>query len=123
TLPAFVGPFYVRVALAMCISAGLALSWYILGGFSAYYSFGHTAFIGIGAFAAGLLQQAWPQPHWSGQLASALLSGAAVSALLAAVIAWPMLRLRGHYFTIAMLAMALVCAEVVNAFPALKGTI
>jgi branched-chain amino acid transport system permease protein len=122
-LPLLVGPFYVRVALAMCISAGLALSWYVLGGFSAYYSFGHTAFVGIGAFAAGLLQQAWPQQHWAGQLALALAGGAVVCAVLAAAISWPILRLRGHYFTIAMLAVALVCAEVVSAFPALKGSI
>lgn len=122
-LPWILGPFHVRVGLAMCMSAGLALSWYVLGGFSAYYSFGHTAFVGIGAFAAGLLLPLFPQPHWTGQLALSIGGGAAVSAALAAVIAWPILRLRGHYFTIAMLAVALVFAEVVSAFPALKGSI
>jgi branched-chain amino acid transport system permease protein len=122
-LPMFVGPFYVRVAMAMCISAGLALSWYVLGGFAAYYSFGHTAFIGIGAFASGLLQHTWAQQHWLAQLVYSLGSAALACAVLAALISWPILRLRGHYFTIAMLAVALVCAEVVSAFPALKGSI
>ena len=122
-LPYTVGPFYVRVGMAMCISAGLAVSWYILGGFAAYYSFGHTAFVGIGALAAGLFSQMWKPAHWSGQLALGLGSGVIVSALLAAVIAWPILRLRGHYFTIAMLAVALVCAEAASAFPVFKGSI
>jgi ABC-type branched-subunit amino acid transport system permease subunit len=39
------------------------------------------------------------------------------------VIAWPILRLRGHYFTIAMLAVALVCAEIVSAVPLFQGAI
>ncbi len=121
-LPFAFGPYYVRVAMAMCISAGLALSWYILGGFAAYYSFGHTAFVGIGAFAAGLALQVWKPLHWGAQLALGLSFGIGVSAALAALIAWPILRLRGHYFTIAMLAVALVCAEVVSAFPFFKGS-
>jgi len=120
-LPLVLGPFHVRVGLSMFLSAGLALSWYILGGFAAYYSFGHTVFIGIGAFAAALSRDLWVSGHWAGQLLLGVGSAACVSAAVAALIAWPILRLRGHYFTIAMLAVALVCAEAVSAFPVFQG--
>ncbi|MGJ7565967.1 branched-chain amino acid ABC transporter permease [Variovorax sp. GB1R11] len=121
-LPLVLPPFYVRIGTTMLLSGGFAMSWYVLGGFAAYYSFGHTAFIGVGAFAAALALDAWKPTSLAGQLG--LASGAAVLAclLLSALVAWPMLRLRGHYFTIAMLAVALVCAEAVNAFPIFKGS-
>ena len=121
-LPYTLRPFHVRVGLAMYLAAGMALSWYILGGFAAYYSFGHTAFVGIGGFAAALLVKGWlPQAHWAAQFALGLGAGLVVPAVLAAVIAWPILRLRGHYFTIAMLAVALVCGEVISAFSVFQG--
>jgi branched-chain amino acid transport system permease protein len=121
-LPYTLRPFHVRVGLTMYLAAGMALSWYILGGFAAYYSFGHTAFVGVGGFAAALLVKAWlPQAHWAAQFALGLGAGLVVPAVLAAIIAWPILRLRGHYFTIAMLAVALVCGEVISAFPVFQG--
>src|SRR5689334_18414780 len=54
--PLFLPPFYVRVGQLMLYSAGLGLAWAILGGFAGYASFGHSAFIGIGAFTAGLVE-------------------------------------------------------------------
>ena len=54
--PLVMPPFYVRVGQLMFYSAGLAMAWNILGGFAGYRSFGHTAFIGVGAFAAGLIE-------------------------------------------------------------------
>ena len=54
--PLVLPPFYVRVGQLMLYSAGLAVAWTILGGFAGYASFGHAAFIGVGAFAAGLVE-------------------------------------------------------------------
>ena len=58
--PLVLPPFYVRVGQLMLYSAGLAVAWTILGGFAGYASFGHAAFIGVGAFAAGLAEQSLP---------------------------------------------------------------
>jgi len=55
--PLVLPPFYVRVGQLMLYSAGLAVAWTILGGFAGYASFGHAAFIGVGAFAAGLAEE------------------------------------------------------------------
>lgn len=112
-LPLWLSPFYVRVLQFFFFSAALALAWNLLGGFAGYWSFGHTVFIGIGAFAAvhvaGALGLAGP---W-GMMAATLGAGG-VSAAFAALIAYPILRLRGIYFAIAMLGVGQVVAEVVN---------
>lgn len=122
TLPFFLKAFYIRVGLSIFLSAGFAVCWWMLAGFTAYYSFGHTAFVGVGAFAAGLALREMPGVTPVLQLGLALIAGLGVAGLIAAVIAWPILRLRGHYFTIAMLAVALVLGEAVSAFPVFGGS-
>jgi branched-chain amino acid transport system permease protein len=79
----------------------LALSWNIISGFTGYTSFGHVAFYGIGAYACAILvsDYGW---HWIPTLAV----GAVVAALIAVVIGYPVLRLKGPYFAIAMLGAA-----------------
>jgi branched-chain amino acid transport system permease protein len=79
----------------------LALSWNIISGFTGYTSFGHVAFYGIGAYACAILvaDHGW---HWL----AALGVGAVVSAAIAVAIGYPVLRLKGPYFAIAMLGAA-----------------
>src|SRR5262249_16247654 len=103
-------------------SAGLALAWTILGGFAGYWSFGHAAFIGLGAFAASLSAASLAGlPPLAGFLI-VLLIGSFACGLLAALIAYPILRLRGIYFAIAMLGVAQVLAELNNNLDFLKGS-
>jgi branched-chain amino acid transport system permease protein len=79
----------------------LALSWNIISGFTGYTSFGHVAFYGIGAYACAILvaDHGWP---WVPTLAA----GAVVAALVAIAVGYPVLRLKGPYFAIAMLGLA-----------------
>jgi branched-chain amino acid transport system permease protein len=79
----------------------LALSWNIISGFTGYTSFGHVAFYGIGAYACAILvaDHGWP---WLATLAAA----ATVAAVAAVAIGYPVLRLKGPYFAIAMLGAA-----------------
>ena len=79
----------------------LALSWNIISGFTGYTSFGHVAFYGIGAYACAILvaDRGW---HWLASLGA----GAVVSAVVAVAIGYPVLRLKGPYFAIAMLGAA-----------------
>ena len=79
----------------------LALSWNIISGFTGYTSFGHVAFYGIGAYATAILVADYQWP-WLATLAVA----AAVGALVALGIGYPVLRLKGPYFAIAMLGTA-----------------
>ena len=121
-LPAFVMPYHVRVGQLFLLSAGLALAWHILGGFAGYWSFGHTAFVGIGAFTAGLLHAHLKLPPMLGFAAGTLLGGC-VSAAFAAVIAYPVLRLRGIYFAIALLGVSQVLGELSQNVDAFQGAL
>jgi branched-chain amino acid transport system permease protein len=79
----------------------LALSWNIISGFTGYTSFGHVAFYGIGAYTCAILvaDYRWP---WLPTLGVAAVLAAAVGA----AIGYPVLRLKGPYFAIAMLGAA-----------------
>jgi branched-chain amino acid transport system permease protein len=106
----------------MLYSAGLAVAWNILGGFAGYRSFGHTAFIGVGAFTAGLVETqaaALPIPL---RVALALITGMAACGVLAAALAVPILRLRGTFFAIAMLGVAHVLSELNNNIDIFQGS-
>ncbi len=114
-LPIWMGPFYTRVAQLFFFSAGLAIAWNILGGFSGYWSFGHTVFIGMGAFAAAhLVGQIGPVGSGPWSMIVPVVFAGLLCGLFALVIAYPILRLRGIYFAIAMLGVGQVVGELVN---------
>ena len=79
----------------------LALSWNIISGFTGYTSFGHVAFYGIGAYACAILvtDYRW---HWLPTLGA----GAVLAGVVAIALGYPVLRLKGPYFAIAMLGAA-----------------
>ena len=120
--PYFLSPFHVRVGQQVLFGAGLALSWSILGGFAGYWSFGHAAFLGLGAFTAALsisfLSIMPPLPAFI----AALALGSTTCGLVAAILAYPILRLRGIYFAIAMLGVSQVLAELNNNLDFMKGS-
>ncbi|TAN01620.1 MAG: branched-chain amino acid ABC transporter permease [Rhizobiaceae bacterium] len=122
-LPFVASSFQLRLAQQVLLFGGVALAWSLLGGFTQYWSFGHAAFFGLGAFTAGLLAQALGHGI-SGPVK--LLLGLALAALInfavAAVMAMPVLRLRGTYFAIAMLALAQVLGEVSKTFDIFQGS-
>jgi branched-chain amino acid transport system permease protein len=121
--PLVLPSFYVRVGQLMLYSAGLGVAWAILGGFAGYASFGHAAFIGVGAFAAGLVEGQFSHLPTSLLLPVGLVVGGACCAVLSAVIAYPILRLRGTFFAIAMLGVSHVCAEVTNNIDFFQGSL
>ncbi len=93
---------YLRsFALFTMMYVVLALSWNIISGFTGYTSFGHVAFYGIGAYACAILvaDYGW---HW----VPTLFVGALVAGVVALAIGYPVLRLKGPYFAIAMLGAA-----------------
>ena len=81
---------------AMCATA-----WNIIGGFAGQYSFGHAAFLGIGAYTSTLLYLNLGLSPWIG-----MLVGGVVAALAGAVISYPCFRLRGAFFSLATIAFA-----------------
>lgn len=92
--------------------AVLAQGWNIIGGYTGYPSFGNSVFYGLGAYGVAIAMVQWHLPFAVGMGFGALL--AVVFALLVGV---PVLRLRGHYFAIATLALAGVMAAIVSNIP------
>lgn len=122
-LPGVASPFQLRVGQTILFGAAIAMAWNILGGFAGYWSFGNAAFLGLGAFAAGLFQEhagiADPQLRF----VLSVLTGGATAALLGAVIGYPILRLRGTYFAIAMLGVSLVLGELSSSVDLFEGAL
>lgn len=80
----------------------LAQAWNILAGYGGQVSLGSSAFVGTGAYTAGLLEI-----HAGLSYGLAIIGALIGGAILAALLALPLLRLRGDYFSIGTLAAAL----------------
>ncbi len=92
-------PFIYHLAIQVCVFAALATAWNIVGGFAGQLSLGHAVFYGLGGYTAAMLVAGLGVSPWLGMLAGAGLSMAA-----AVVIAYPTLRLRGPFFSLATIA-------------------
>jgi branched-chain amino acid transport system permease protein len=81
----------------------LATAWNILGGYTGYVNFGTAAFFALGAYSSVFLHKAYPLPVPVLVLVSAVVSG-----LIGLGMGYLTLRLRGAFFSIATLALAVV---------------
>jgi branched-chain amino acid transport system permease protein len=102
--PSFKPPiFYLSLLFSIFMYITLCQGWNILGGYAGYQSFGHIAFFGIGAYvSAVLLRYFGLSPFLTCFL------GGLLSAGIAGIIGYPVLRLRGPYFGITTFLFALV---------------
>jgi branched-chain amino acid transport system permease protein len=114
--PAYGTGYGVRAMLQMFMWIALAGSWNLISGLTGYVSFGHVAFFGVGAYAGAILitTHGWAWPL-------AALAGGVAACLLALVIGYPCLRLKGPYFAIAMLGLNEVLRALVSYFEGLTG--
>ncbi|MDR9839155.1 branched-chain amino acid ABC transporter permease [Herbaspirillum huttiense] len=92
--------YVMSLLVASMVIGGIALSWALLGNLGGMISFGHAAFFGVGAYTSAVLSMKFGVPVLLGML----LGG--VGALVAALAMLPVLRLRGPYFALAILAYA-----------------
>jgi len=86
----------------------LATAWNILGGYAGYVNFGSGAFFAAGAYVAMALIKAFAAPL-AVQVAAAML----VTGLMGFAVGALTLRLRGIFFSIATVAVAVICETVV----------
>ena len=81
----------------------LATAWNILGGYAGYVNFGSAAFFAVGAYTSVALYKAFHPP-----LVVSIVSGTVVAGLLGLAVGYLTLRMRGVFFAIATLALAVV---------------
>jgi branched-chain amino acid transport system permease protein len=94
-------PFYQHLMIMVLFWTLLGASWNLLGGFAGQVSFGHAAFLGIGAYVTMLLYLSLGVSPLLGMLA-----GGIVGSMFALPIGLICFRLRGPYFSLATLAVA-----------------
>jgi branched-chain amino acid transport system permease protein len=92
--------YVMSMIVAALIIGGVALSWALLGNLGGMVSFGHSAFFGIGAYVSAITSVKLGVPV----LLAVPLGG--IGAVLASIVMMPVLRLRGPYFALAILAYA-----------------
>ncbi|MFD0666281.1 branched-chain amino acid ABC transporter ATP-binding protein/permease [Ramlibacter sp. MAHUQ-53] len=91
---------YILLVMTLIpIWATLGVAWNIFSGYSGLLSFGHAAFFGLGAYTVAILFEYAGITPWVG-----VVAGAAVGALAGLLVGFPTFRLRGVYFSLAMLA-------------------
>ena len=113
--PLWATGYGVRVMLQLFMWIALAQSWNLISGLTGYVSFGHVAFFGMGSYTTAILVvkgMAWPL---------AAVAGGVMAVVLAFVIGWPCLRLKGPYFAIAMLGLNEVLRVIASYFEGLTG--
>src|SRR5690242_123754 len=97
----FTTPFQQRLGALILLYAIAASAWNIVGGYAGQVSVGHVVFFGCGAYAAMAVYH-----HLQLSPLVGIPVGAAVAVGIAAVIGVPTLRLSGHYFSMATIAVA-----------------
>lgn len=117
-VPALTMDQYVLSFLMLLVMyASLAVGWNVLGGYAGYESFGHVAFLGVGGYTSvWLFVEYGLEPYLTAPI------GAAVAGLIALVVGYPALRLKGPYFALVTLVIALGIQAFVTNLPGLDAS-
>jgi branched-chain amino acid transport system permease protein len=94
-------PFFAGYVILQFVV--LSVAWTILGGYAGYVNFGTNAFFGVGVYTAVLLIKAFEAP-----LGVQILMAAGVGGLLGFGVGLLTLRMRGIFFSIATIALAII---------------
>ena len=100
--------FFVGYVVVQYIVLGTA--WNILGGYTGYVNFGITAFFAIGAYSSVVLHKLVPAMP----LPAMIVVGGVMAGIVGVGTGYLTLRLRGVYFSIATLALAVVVQTLIT---------
>ena len=111
-LPLVMSSTYWLGVLAVCFIYGVwAASLDFMSGLTGRMNFGHTLFIGGGAYTSALMDS-----HFGMNIVWAGLSGISVAVLLSLIIGLPTLRLQGAYFVLATFTAPAIMQRLVRIF-------
>ncbi|MDO8978141.1 MAG: branched-chain amino acid ABC transporter permease [Afipia sp.] len=98
--PVFVSSNYLTGVLTVCVIYGIwASSWDFMSGLTGRENFGHSLFIGAGAYTSGFMATIWFTNPWY-----SLPAAVVIAVIFSLIVGFPTLRLRGPYFALAMLS-------------------
>jgi branched-chain amino acid transport system permease protein len=107
-LPLLLGEYLTSILLLIAIWSIMAISLNLVYGYTGQLSLGHSAFLGIGAYALGLIAVKLQLGFWPAFFAATLISG-----LAGFLIGIPALKLRGPYFVLVTLGFAAIVGVIV----------
>lgn len=93
-LPTFMkNPYILDIIITVLLYTFLGNAWNIVGGYCGQASLGHAAYYGIGAYVSTILFLKFGISPWVGMIVGAVFAG-----ILAIVLGYPSLRMKGPYF-------------------------
>jgi branched-chain amino acid transport system permease protein len=103
-LPAIAPAYFLHLLIQILIWSFIYTAWSLMGRFG-FVSFGHGAFMGLGAYIPALLWSYWGVTPWLG-----IPLAVAAAVLLAVIVGYPCFarRVVGHYFALVTLALSQV---------------
>ena len=129
------GEYPLRVVIVMGIEVIMVASMALSNGFTGVFSLGHVGFIALGAYSSAILslpvtvKHAYLRDlpgflaHFSLPFLPATLIGGALCVVVAFLVGLPLLRLSGHYVTVATLGLLVIVNVVlVNADAFTRGS-
>ncbi len=99
-LPWVSNPYIISLFFMLFVYVGYSQAWNIMSGLTGYVNFGYSLFVGVASYASVILMMdygVWWPLSW--------VFGGVASAFSAVFLGAVMLRLRGSYFAIGMLAL------------------
>lgn len=115
-LPLLVGGYLTSILLLIAIYAIVAVSLNLLYGYTGQLSLGHSAFLGIGAYAFTLIAVKLQCGFWPAFLAAIIIAG-----FFGFLIGIPALKLRGPHFILVTLGFAAIAGVIILAWTGLTG--
>jgi len=100
-------PSSIHILIMIFYMGYLATAWGLVGR-GGQLSFGHAAFLGLGAYTTGILFRDFGITPWLGMWA-----GIAIATIAGLIVGYPTLRLRGIYFALATFAFAFILQIVI----------
>ena len=108
TIPWVMDPFWLNMAILALIYSLVVYSVVVLTGFAGLLSFGQAGFVGLGAYAYGVLTVKGVSP------AAAAACGLLLPTVVGFLLALPAARLRGHYMAIGTLGFGILVGQMIN---------
>ena len=105
----FQGGYIINVLVFVGIYTILAVALNLLLGLAGQISLGQAAFFGLGAYISGVLTATHAANPWVAMVIAVIAVG-----IVAFVIGFPILKLRGHYLAMATLGMGIIVYIIFN---------
>jgi branched-chain amino acid transport system permease protein len=113
--PLGISAYWLRVLTTVLMYVTITQGLNVIVGITGYHAFGNGVFFGIGAYACGAAMAAGMP------FAVGVAAGIVIPMACAFILGWPILRLKGHYFAIATVALNLAAIQIIIQIGGITG--